>query len=116
MDHIHVLMGAYSAQPLGYFMVFDNDNLIPDSWPLYLAILYARSPGLFCFIFSNSGAMFHLRKYLIALTKMKLKITLHGSSHPGSGETNLTSFHEDTGSIPGLAQWVQDPALLCAAV
>ena len=38
------------------------------------------------------------------------------SSCCGSAETNLTRTHEDTCSIPGLAQWVTDLAWLWPAV
>ena len=34
------------------------------------------------------------------------------SAYCGIVEMNLTSVYEDVGLIPGLAQWVKDPALL----
>ena len=40
------------------------------------------------------------------------KDTYSGSSPCGTMETNLTTIHEDAGSIPGLPQWVSDLVLL----
>ena len=46
--------------------------------------------------------------YKIEPTKKKKKCR---SFHCGSALMNLTSIHEDAGSVPGLTQWVNDQAL-----
>ena len=45
---------------------------------------------------------------MCAILNSFVKILDFRSSCVGSAETNLTSIHEDTGLIPGLAQWGKD--------
>ena len=52
---------------------------------------------------------FSIVKYHLVMTFLKIIL---GSTHCGSVATNLTSTHEDAGSIPGFAQGVKDPVLL----
>ena len=48
---------------------------------------------------------------IVSLLKC-IRIKNLGSSHSGSLVTNLTCIHEVVGLIPGLTQWVKNPALL----
>ena len=49
--------------------------------------------------------------YVCVDIAVSFKIKNLESSHGDSAVMNPISIHEDTGSIPGLPQWVKDPVL-----
>ena len=61
-----------------------------------------------CRDIASDGAGDDLQKMTCVLVTKYLH---SGSSRCGSVETNPTGIHEHAGSIPGLDQWGEDPAL-----
>ena len=70
-----------------------------------------RSIFTYYFIYSvHQSVDTHIITTILEMKEVFLKINIFRSSCPGSAVTNPTSIHEDAGLIPGLSQWVKNPA------
>ena len=91
----------------------DTFLTLPVSEPPSLAVLFGRVLVetvhfllSFLFLTFNQG----LQHFSVLVIYHCLKNNT-GSSHHGAAKVNLTSNHEVVGLIPGLVQWVEDPAM-----
>ena len=97
-----------SLVPIGYPLTFKEDYLqvlrICGWWYVLKYLKESSSSFHFGFLAQKTTMIWDV----MHIVKFSL---MFGDSCCGTAETNLTSNHEDTSSIPGLAQWVKDLAL-----
>ena len=69
------------------------------------------SSGFYAIVIIYCTSVYVITLQLITFVFFFKEVSYWNSPH-GSVEMNLTSNHEDTGSTPGLTQWVKDLVLL----
>ena len=111
---------VYTTQIYIHKCVYTFTNISIQHTHKYLHVhkyVYTYSTHIHKFIYEHAHTYTrttHIHKYIHSTIHTKHTYTKYihpRSSHCGSAVTNPTSIHEEMGSIPGLAQWVKDPAL-----
>ena len=104
--YIYSFLLRFSSH-IGYYIVLIKFPVLYSRslFPIYFYIVVC--------IYQSQPPNLSFLPHILPLLKISL---FWGSFHHGSAETNLTTIHEDTVSIPGLTKWVKDPMLLWAVV